>query len=307
MQDQKKVKVGLFGVGIWGQKILRDLVSLGAEVWIFEISENHRKIAEELGASRFKTNWPETDFPDAWIVATPAITHYGILKRLFETKLPIFVEKPLTCDYQEALELGKLATAPTFMMHNWRYHAGIRMLAELAKSKELGDLVFFKSNRCNWTSPRSDVDSVWTLIPHDITIALSVLGRIPNPIAAQVEDYEGVARGMTALLGRNPACVLEVSNRYGDKRREVRLHFTQGVAVLKNETVDYIEIYHGDDKTAPSEMRIEERKFEVVPPLYEELRVFLGFLHGGPPPPTDLQEGIEVIRVIEELKKLAKV
>jgi predicted dehydrogenase len=150
------------------------------------------------------------------------------------------------------------------------------------------------------------VDSVWTLIPHDITIALSVLGEIPAPIAARVEEYQGVARGMTALLGRNPACVLEVSNRYGDKRREVRLHFTKGVAVLKNELVDYIEIYHGDDKTSPAEMKVEERKFEMIPPLYEELRIFLEFLRGGPSPKTDLKEGIEVIRVIEQLKKLAK-
>jgi predicted dehydrogenase len=306
MQDQKTLRIGLFGVGIWGQKVLRDLVSLGAEVWIFEISENNRKLSEELGASRFSINWPETDLPDAWIVATPAITHFVILKRLFLTKLPIFVEKPLTCNYQEALELAKIATAPTFVMHNWRYHAGIRMLAGLAKSKELGDLVFFKSNRCNWTSPRSDVDSIWTLIPHDITIALSILGEMPFPVAAQVEEYGGVARGMTAFLGRNPACVLEVSNRYSDKRREVRLHFTKGVAVLKNETVDFIEISHGDDKTTPAEMRIEQRKFEVIPPLYEELRIFLEFLRGGPPPISDLIEGIEVIRVIDELKKLAK-
>lgn len=306
MQDSKTLKVGLFGVGLWGQKVLRDLISLGAEVWIYETSLIHKEIAIELGAARFSLEWPEADFPDAWIVATPAITHFEILKRLFETRLPIFVEKPLTCDYQEALELAKLSTSPTFVMHNWRYHSGIRKLSELAKSKELGDLVFFKSNRCNWTSPRSDVDSVWTLIPHDITIALSVLGEMPSPIAACVEEYGGVARGMTAFLGGNTACVLEVSNRYGDKRREVRLHFTKGVAVLKNETVDFIEIFHGDDKTTPAKMKIEHRKFEVIPPLYEELRIFLEFLRGGPAPETDLKEGIEVIRVIEELKKLAK-
>lgn len=305
MQDSKIIKVGLFGAGIWGQKVLRDLVSIGAEVWIFETNETHKKITEELGASRFSTKWPETDFPDAWIVATPAITHFEILKRLFKTNLPIFVEKPLTCDYQEALELASLATAPTFVMHNWRYHAGIRMLSELNHSKELGDLVFFKSNRCNWTSPRSDVDSVWTLIPHDITIANSVLGYFPEPKAAVVEEYGGVQRGMTAFLGKAPACVLEVSNRYGDKRREVRLHFTNGIAVLKNEQVDYLEIYHGDDRSKPEEMRLEIRKFEPVPPLRKELEIFVGYLSGGPAPKTNLEEGIRVIQIIDHLKKLA--
>lgn len=305
MQDSKIIKVGLFGAGIWGQKVLRDLVLIGAEVWIFETNEAHKKNTEELGASRFSTKWPEGDFPDAWIVATPAITHFEILKRLFETNLPIFVEKPLTCDYQEALELVSLATAPTFVMHNWRYHAGVRMLSELNRSKELGELVFFKSNRCNWTSPRSDVDSVWTLIPHDITIAYSVLGYFPEPKAAVVEEYGGIQRGMTAFLGKNPACVLEVSNRYGDKRREVRLHFTNGIAVLKNELVDYLEIYHGDDRSKPEEMRLEIRKFEPVPPLLKELEIFVGYLSGGPAPETNLEEGIRVIQIIDHLKKLA--
>jgi predicted dehydrogenase len=189
-------------------------------------------------------------------------------------------------------------------MHNWRYHARIQLLTDITKSQELGELVFYKSNRCNWTSPRSDVDSVWTLIPHDITIAFHILGYFPEPIAAVVENYGGIQRGMTALLGKNPACVFEVSNRYADKRREVRLHFTKGVAVLKNEVVDYIEIYHGDDCSNPDEMRLEYRSFEPIPTIRKELEIFLGFLAGGMPPKTTLQEGIRVVEIIHQLKKL---
>jgi predicted dehydrogenase len=149
------------------------------------------------------------------------------------------------------------------------------------------------------------VDSVWTLIPHDITIAYSVLGYFPEPKAAVVEEYGGVQRGMTAFLGKNPACVLEVSNRYGDKRREVRVHCTKGVAVLKNEIVDYLEIYHGDDRSKPEEMTLEIRKFEPIPPLRKELEIFLGYLAGGPAPETSLEEGVRVIQLIDQLKTLA--
>lgn len=300
-----KTTIGLVGCGIWGQKILRDLLDLGAEVWAIDQDPEKLQKAKEMGASEVFQEIPFHNTPAGWVISTPAITHFEVLKFLFETGKPIFVEKPLTCDYEEARQLQNLKTAPTFVMHNWRYHAGIQMLSEIAKSGELGELIFYKSNRCNWTSPRSDVDSVWTLIPHDITIAYSVLGYFPKPRAAVVEEYGGIQRGMTALLGKNPACVLEVSNRYGDKRREVRLHFTKAVAVLKNEVVDFIEIYHGDDRSKPEEMRLEIRKFAPAPPLSRELEIFIDFLRGGPEPKTSLEEGIRVIKIIDQLKKLA--
>ena len=297
--------IGLVGCGIWGEKILRDLVALGAEVWVIEQDQRHLDKALELGAAKYLTDLPVDEAPDAWIVSTPATTHFEVLKSLYPYGKPIFVEKPLTCSFSEASQLLQLATSPTFVMHNWRYHEGIRLLSDIAKSGELGEVVFFKSNRCNWTSPRSDVDSVWTLIPHDITIAYSVLGYFPEPKAAVVEEYGGIQRGMTAFLGKNPACVLEVSNRYGDKRREVRVHFTKGVAVLKNETVDHLEIYHGDDRSKPEEIRLEIRKFEPIPPLRKELEIFLIYLQGGPAPETSLEEGVRVIQIIDQLKKLA--
>jgi predicted dehydrogenase len=305
MDNTFKKTIGLVGCGIWGQKILRDLIDIGAKVWAIDQDPEKLHIAKEMGALQVFQEIPFQNPPEGWVISTPAITHFEVLKSLFKTGKPIFVEKPLTCDYGEAKQLDELNTAPTFVMHNWRYHAGIQMLTEIAQSKELGDLVFYKSNRCNWTSPRSDVDSVWTLIPHDITIAYSVLGYFPEPKAAVVEEYGGIQRGMTAFLGKNPACVLEVSNRYGDKRREVRLHFTKGVAVLKNEVVDYIEIYHGDDRSKPDEMKVELRKFIPEPPLRKELEIFLNFLNGGDPPKTDLAEGVRVIQIINQLKKLA--
>lgn len=303
--DNSRSVIGLIGCGIWGQKILRDLVSLDAKVWVIDPNLENLEKAKSLGAQDTSPKIPKERLPDGWVVATPASTHHSVLLELFDLGVPIYIEKPLTCSLGEAENLLNLAKVPVFVMHNWRYHRGVRLLSEIAKSKELGELIFMKSNRCNWTSPRSDVDSVWTLIPHDITIAYEVLGYFPKPKSAIVEEYGGIQRGMTALLGKNPACVMEVSNRYADKRREIRLHFSGGVAVLENETVDYIQIYHGDDRSKPEDMKLEIRKFEPITPLLEELKSFIGYLKGGPPPLTPLAEGVEVIRIIDELKKLA--
>lgn len=302
-----KSEIGLIGCGIWGRNILRDLIGLGQSVTVIDPSAENCSKALEMGASHAFPTRPNNLHPAGWVISTPATTHFEVIQELSSERVPIFVEKPLTCDLQEAEALMKIEGQQIFVMHNWRYHGGIQMLRDLVKSKELGDLKFYKSNRCNWTSPRSDVDSVWTLIPHDITIAYSMLGHFPRPKAAVIEVYEGIQRGMTAFLGDEVPCVLEVSNRYADKRREVRLHFTKGVAVLPNEKVDYIEIYHGDDRSKPTEMTREERKFDTASPLVCELRTFIDYLEGGPPPPTNLEEGVSVIRIIDALKKLAAV
>lgn len=299
-------EIGLIGCGIWGRNILRDLIGLKQSVFVVDPSAENRIKALEMGATQVFESKPKNLLPEGWVIATPAVSHFEVVKNVSEDKVPIFVEKPLTCNLQEAEELLKIEGNQIFVMHNWRYHAGIQMLADLVKSEELGELVFYKSNRCNWTSPRSDVDSVWTLIPHDITIAFCMLGYFPKPKAAVVEVYNGQQRGMTAFLGEEIPCVLEVSNRYADKRREVRLHFTKGVAVLKDEKVNYIEIYHGDDQSKPSDVRREERDFDTTSPLVRELKSFLDYLSGGTPPPTNLEEGVKVIQIIHELKKLAE-
>ena len=301
-----KNQIGLIGCGIWGRNILRDLIELHQSVIVIDPSEENRIKALEIGAFEVFPKRPENFRPQGWIISTPAITHFEVLQSLSKEKVPIFIEKPLTCDLKEAEKLLDFEGTQIFVMHNWLYHAGIRMLSDLVISKELGELVFYKSNRCNWTSPRSDVDSVWTLIPHDITIAFCMLGYFPEPKAAVVEEYNGIQRGMTAFLGDKIPCVIEVSNRYADKRREVRLHFTKGVAVLKDEKVNYIEIFHGDDRSKPAEMRSEKRIFNTKPPLQNELSSFINYIAGGAPPLTDLREGINVIRIIDRLKKLVK-
>ncbi len=300
-----KYQIGLAGCGIWGRNILRDLLLLEQEVFVVDPSESNRAKAISMGASATWPEKPDDVRPSGWIISSPAITHYEVLKNLISDEVPIFVEKPLTCDSEEAENLLSLGREDIFVMHNWKYHSGIQLLEELVKSRELGDLKFYKSNRCNWTSPRSDVDSVWTLIPHDITIASSMLGYFPKPKSAVVEIYNGIERGMTALLGDDIPCVLEVSNRYADKRREVRLHFSKGVAILKDEKVDFVEIYHGDDRSKPDSINYEKRQFSKESPLFAELKSFVGYLGGGKAPLSSLEEGVRVIQIIDELKILA--
>lgn len=303
----KQLTIGLIGCGIWGKNILRDLLSLSVQVIVYEKPGFDCDIALNLGAKSCYTHLHQIENLDGIILASPATTHKDILEQILIYHIPVFVEKPLTANFEDALSLYTLSHDEVYLMHNWRYHRGIELLGEIAQNQELGKVMGLRTSRCNWTSPRTDIDSVWNLIPHDLTIAKEILGEIPVPKFAGAEVHEGLVRGMWAHLGEDPYCMIEVSNRYWDKRREVRLHCEQGVAILKSEKVSHIEIIRGNHLSPNEEVLVEQRAFENYPPLLRELEVFLAYLQGGSPPKSDFAEGFEVIQIIDILRKLAGV
>lgn len=302
-----KQKIALIGCGIWGQNILEELINLHADVHVFETDPKSKETVLQQGAAGFSTGLPSVeDHFDGLIVATPSSTHRLILEELAGLNIPVFLEKPLATNYEDALALREIVHDKIFLMHLWLYHPGILLLKEIAQSGELGAVKGVRSTRANWTSPRKDTDSVWNLSPHDITIAKAILGHIPTPKAAISEKHDGIIRGFVGLMGDDPWCVFEVSNRYERKIREVRLHCENGVAVLEDEKVDYIKIVYGDAASDPKNLRIEYRNFDKTPPLRMELQEFLNYLDGGAPPRSNIEEGIEVIKNIHQLIELSK-
>lgn len=306
------ITIGLIGCGIWGRAILRDLLSLGVSVKVFDSGQStvgsqqsettHHSSPQRRPLITHHSSLTDLADTDGLIVATPSSTHRAVLEKVLPWQLPTFVEKPLTTSLEDARFLASHPNSTyIYMMHVWRYHGGIQLLGELARSGKLGIITALRSTRSNWTSPRTDTDSVWNLAPHDLTIALEILGYIPTPKAAAIEWHQGMARGMTALLGDSPFVQIEVSNRSPDKRREVRLFGTEGVAVLADEKVDFVDVYYGDDLSHPSPLRHEKIYFDNTPPLRRELAAFIGFLKGGPAPISNFQEGLLTIEVLEKL------
>lgn len=301
-----KPKLALIGCGIWGQKILRDLIKLNCSVAVYESNKTIASRALNMGADAFEIGLPKKGGYDGIIVATPSSSHRYILEEIMPLQIPVFVEKPLTNSYKDAVALRQIVHKEVFLMHVWLYHPGIQALEQISQSGELGNVLGVRSTRSNWTSPRRDTDSVWNLAPHDITIAKAILGYIPEPKAVIVEEHQGIARGMFAFLGKNPYCTFEVSNRYERKIREVRLHCEGGVALLKDEIVDFVEIVRGDANSKAEKLQIEKRYFDKTPALYRELEEFVNYLKGGKAPRSDFYEGLEVVKTIDKLLKLAE-
>ena len=300
----ERLLVGLIGCGRWGQHILRDLRSLDCEVAVVAPTSSGRDRARERGASLVFDRIDSLPSVTGIVVATPTSTHAAVIEAALRKGVPVFTEKPMTGDHESAARLAELAPDRLFVMDKWRYHPGIEMLARIAQSGELGPVLGLHTTRAQWGSPHHDVDCIWTLAPHDLSIALEVLGSIPPVRSAVAERVRGLPTGLYAILGDDPWMILHVSSRHPGYRRETRLHCRDGVAILDDSYSETVQIMRntGSFETSP---QVESRPIPGEMPLLRELSVFVAHLRGGPPPRSSAVEGASIVSTIVKLRALA--
>lgn len=290
--------VALVGFGRWGRLIFRDLRSLGAEVAVAAPSEDRRQEALQAGAAAAVGAVEDLPEVAGAVVATPTSTHAEVTERLLGAiDRPIYVEKPLTCDVEDARRLARLGGDRVFVMDKWRYHGGIEALRDVARSGRLGAVTALRSTRVQWSHPHRDVDGTWVLMPHDLAVIREILGRIPEPTSAWGR-VDGREADLVAILGDVPWVRIEVSTRVPFHRREVVITFEEGAAWLGDSHDDRIRI-------RPAAGEIEEVAVPTEMPLLLELRAFVRHLEGGPPPMSSAAEGAEAVEVLAACRKLA--
>jgi predicted dehydrogenase len=299
-----QLPIGLVGCGNWGRHILRDLVSLGCEVSVVAPSSASRAYAEQYGAARIVEQLDALPTSLAGlVVATPTITHAEVVEALLPRGVPVFVEKPLTADAASAHRIADAAGDRVFVMDKWRYHPGVEALREIADRSELGPVEALRAVRVDWGNPHADVDAIWILAPHDLSIAHEVLGHVPEPVAAHALVNAGRPTELIGVLGTRPRVVLEVSARQPERRRVLTLQCRDGAAVLGDAYADALVIRRGADDSPGG---VEERRpISKAMPLLRELEAFVGHLRGGPPPRGSARTGAEIVAAIERLRALA--
>lgn len=299
------LSIGLVGFGRWGRLIHRDLKSLGAVVHVATPSAESRQAALAAGAASVCGDVAELPELDGYVAAPPTVLHAQVVETLLPRGRPIFVEKPLTDDLAAARRIAQAGAGRVFVMDKWRYHPGIVELGRLARSGELGAIRAVRSYRLGWGNPHADVDATWILLPHDLSILLEILGRIPEPVSAASSIPGAAGEDLTAVLqdgADGVRAVLEVSTLHAAARRAVVVVGDSATAQLADSYDDRVLVADGGIGTnaRPREIPVASGM-----PLLLELQAFLGHLEGGPPPRSSVAEGLVVVDRVTALRRLA--
>jgi predicted dehydrogenase len=188
------LRVGLAGLGFWGMKLARNLAESPATklVAICDPERARLEAAAERhpGAAAFEqlSSMLETDGLEAVVIATPEALHFVQAKAALDAGKHVLVEKPLTLSVAEcaSLELHARRRSRTLMVgHTFLYSEPVRLLRELIRDGELGQVLYCYAQRLNLGAIRSDVSAMWDLAPHDISILHYVLDCEPVMVSAQ--------------------------------------------------------------------------------------------------------------------------
>jgi predicted dehydrogenase len=296
------MRLGLLGCGRWGRNLLRELLALDAEVFVVDPSHAALAAARALGASGVCADRSELPDVAAIIVATPASTHAEEIEAVLDRNVPIFTEKPFALNLADVQRIVERAGERVFELHVWRHHPAVTALRDLHRSGALGRLRWMRTTRMNWTSPRTDCDAVWTLLPHDLSIVLEITGDLPEVAFAHAERVDDQAVGMIAELRGSYSCFAEVSARHAEKKREIRLHFDGGVAVMPADGAE-VFVHEGDGRSERPVTRRIEISGESA--LALQMHAVLAFLRGGPAPPSNAREALLIATRMHETRRMA--
>ena len=181
------MKLGVIGCGYWGPNLVRSAVETNRCSQIFCCDPSPAALARVL--RRFPCVSPVEHLDDiihrcdALVVATPVSTHYDIAKRILERGKAVLVEKPLAISSLQARELAELAGDKdlTLMVgHTFVYSPAVRKVKEYIRDGILGDIYFLSSSRVNLGIHQKDIDVLWDLAPHDLSILLYWLEENPS-------------------------------------------------------------------------------------------------------------------------------
>jgi predicted dehydrogenase len=187
------ISVGVIGCGYWGPNLIRNFAEAEAAELRWVCDRDARRL--EKVARRYPSARAAADADlllsdprlDAVVVATPVATHYPFARRALEAGKHVLVEKPMTASAREAEELIALAERGglTLMVdHTFVYTGAVRKIKELVAGGGVGDLLYFDSVRINLGLFQHDVNVVWDLAPHDLSIMDHVVGRMPTELTA---------------------------------------------------------------------------------------------------------------------------
>jgi predicted dehydrogenase len=325
------MKVGVVGVGYWGPNIVRNLLQIDVceQVVAFDLDESRLKgIVRHYPSTAVVTEMDDLlGDPDvsALIVATPVITHAELASRALEAGKSVLVEKPLAATSAQARSMVDLARKRDLLVmagHTFLYSPPVQAVGRLLREGVIGEPLYVQSSRVNLGIHRSDIDVVWDLAPHDLSILWSWLNEHPTKVSAIGRSSNDRAADVAFLDIEYPSgCLANVHLSWlaPTKTRRMTLVGSRRMVVYEDtNTEEPIRIFDSgaeppdpDDLNAPGgSFTWTYRTGDVVSPrldswepLRAELEDFLARVARGETPDEREDAAVAVVATIEAAER----
>lgn len=318
-----KVRFGVIGYGYWGPNVVRNLDQIeGSEVVaVCDKSPTSRKRVQKTYPSiRIATECEEltkSSDIDAIAVVTPVWTHYQLAKAALENGKHVFVEKPFTSDSAQAEELINLAERKNLKImvdHTFLFTGAVKKIGQLLDEGALGKLYYYDSTRVNLGLFQHDVNVIWDLAPHDLSIIDHLIKQKPEAVVAtgqtHLNDHEDIAfitvyfpdkiiahinvnwmspvKVRTTLIGGEKK-MLVWNDLEVDEKIKI---YDKGVHITSREGLYNLLVnYRSGDMWSPQVDRAEA--------LRDELSYFVNCISNNQNPMNDGAAGLRVVKMLE--------
>ncbi|KAA6457870.1 Gfo/Idh/MocA family oxidoreductase [Acidobacteria bacterium AB60] len=314
---------GVIGYGYWGPNVVRNLATLEGSrvISIADLDPAARQRAQRAYPSVHVTSCPTEVVTstkiDAIAIVSPVWTHYELAKTALLNGKHVFVEKPFTLNSAQGEELVEIAESRNLKImvdHTFLFTGAVRKMKEMIDDGSLGNLYYYDSTRINLGLLQHDVNVLWDLAPHDLSIMDHLIPGDPEAVGATGEKHlnchEDVAymtlyfpNKVIAHINVNWLSPVKVRMTLigGEKRmvvwndlvadEKVRV-YDRGVNTETQEGIHKLLVnYRSGDMWAP--------RLEPVEALQQEMKYFVECIEKGTVPFNDGKAGLRVVRMLE--------
>lgn len=314
MTHDKKTGIAVIGAGGWGKNLIRNFHELGVLKTVCDLDEKtletRKKDFPDLTFTRSHEEVLNDGSLDGVVIATPAVTHYDLARAALDAKKHVFVEKPLSLHLPEAEDLIARADRQNRVLmvgHILRYHPAVLKLKDLIATGELGRIQYVYSNRLNIGKVRNEENILWSFAPHDISVMLFLLEKMPLSVMTAGGNYlqEDIA-DVTLTTLDFPGGVkghIFVSWLHPFKEQKLVVVGDKKMAVFDDIRDEKLSVYPHTIEWQNGIPVAHKAQAEVIQtdkaePLKFECQHFLSCIAQGTQPRTDGHEGLRVLMIL---------
>ncbi|OPX18429.1 oxidoreductase [candidate division WOR-3 bacterium 4484_100] len=317
------MKLAVVGVGYWGPNLVRNFLNHPevSEVYCCDIDRQRLDFIQKKYPSVKITNDYSSILQnqeiEGIVLATPVGTHFPLAKKALEFNKNVLVEKPLTANVDDARALIDLAEEKGLKLmvdHIFVYNGAVRKIKEIVDSGEIGDIMYFDAVRINLGLFQHDVNVIWDLATHDLSIMDYIISKKPNAVSAvgmghynALEDISYI----TLYYDNRCICHIHVNWLAPVKIRRILIGGTKKMIVFDDvEPVEKIKVYDKGVEVTTREgiykTLIQYRtgdmtspQYDTTEPLMSVVDEFIQSIKNNRRPLTDGWAGLKIVKIME--------